>query len=97
LSNQIKKMFFGTPSSWYIGGEITEKNRIAIIEWLDDRQKFHIWLTSIVSGGSVFISTFGKLLESDSPLAIIRLIGLGVMMLSILINLISIGQFQITN
>jgi hypothetical protein len=95
MAKLIQKLFFGTPSSWYIGGgAITEDNRPAILGWLEDRQRFHIWLTSIVSGASVFLGTLGQPLESESVSGILKLIGLGVMMLSILANMVSIWSIS---
>jgi hypothetical protein len=95
LSKLIQRLFFGTPSRWYIGGgAITDDNRPAIIEWLEDRQRFHIWLTSIVSGASVFLATLGQPLESESAAGILKLIGLGVMMVSILANMVSIWSIS---
>jgi len=94
LTKIIQKLFFGTPSRWYTGGAITDDNRMAIVEWLEDRQKFHIWLTSIVSGTSVLLGSFGQPIESESLLGILKLIGLSLMMISILTNMVSIWSIS---
>jgi len=41
---------------WFLKLDITEDNKEAVIEWLEDRQKFHTWLTSIVTGSIVFFA-----------------------------------------
>lgn len=40
--------------------EITELNREAIIEWLNDRRDFHKWFASITTGSFVFFTIFGS-------------------------------------
>jgi hypothetical protein len=94
LTKFIQRLFFGTPSRWYLGGSVTDENRLAIIEWLEDRRKFHLWLTSIVSGASVFLVALGPPLESESVSGFLKLIGLSLMLLSILTNMVSIWSIS---
>jgi len=90
----IHKLFFGTPSLWYTGGAITGDNRTAIIEWLEDRQKFHIWLTSIVSGTLVFLVSFGQPIDVGNFSDIFTLLGLSLMLISVLANMVSIWSIS---
>ena len=90
----FQKLFFGTPTTWYIGGIITDDNRKAYVEWLEDRQRFHTWLTSIVTGAAIFLGTVGPPLDNTSASGVLRRIGLSVMMLSILANMVSIWSIS---
>jgi hypothetical protein len=94
MAKIIHKLFFGTPSMWYTGAAITGDNRMAIVEWLEDRQKFHIWLTSIVSGTLVFLVSFGQPIDSGHFSDISKLIGLSLMLISILANMVSIWSIS---
>ena len=40
--------------------DINDDNRADVIQWLDDRSKFHSWFTSVVTGSLVVSTFFGK-------------------------------------
>jgi hypothetical protein len=39
---------------------IDERNRDAVIEWLNDRDRFHTWFTSVITGSFVILTVFGS-------------------------------------
>ena len=77
---------------WFIKLEITEDNKDAVVEWLEDRIRFHIWLTSIITGSIVFLAALAQDLsiQTHEIQGIITLIAFGLLFLSIITNLISI-------
>ena len=90
----VNRLFYGTPSGWYTDGHISDENRSAVIQWLEDRSKFSTWLTSIVSGACVFLVALGPSLEIESTQGVIKLVGLCLMLLSILTNIVSIWSIS---
>lgn len=90
----IRSFFYGIPSSLYTDVNITAKNHNAVIEWLEDRSRFYTWLTSIVTGASVFLVALGPPLAVVSLAGIIKLIGLSLMLFSLLTGIISMWSIS---
>jgi len=76
---------------WFLKLEITENNRDAVVEWLEDRSKFHIWLTSIATGSVVFLAATQEPQVQITELhSIIKMVSFLLMFFSILTNMICI-------
>jgi len=87
--------FFGSPSKWYLGLDITEENRNAVLEWLDDRVKFHTWITSVVMGIIVFLTTLGpRTTAGESTQGLVKVVGLGFMLFSVVVNILCIWSLS---
>ncbi|WP_437828062.1 hypothetical protein [Sorangium sp. So ce1153] len=41
-------------------GAINEQNMEAVMTWLNDRNQFHTWLTSLITGSFVVLTAFGS-------------------------------------
>jgi len=70
--------------------EINDDNRAAFLDFLDDRSKFHVWLTSIVTGSIVALISFGVKPDLQTLSGKMSILGIGVMLFSVLANLVCI-------
>jgi hypothetical protein len=88
----LKRLFsYEMSNLWFLKLEITENNRDAVVEWLEDRSKFHIWLTSIVTGSVVFFAATQQPQVQITELhSIIKIVSFLLLFLSILTNMICI-------
>ena len=87
-------LFYGSPSDWYLGGDVTGGDRAAIVEWINDRMKLHIWLTSVATATIVFFATLGPPTNTESVPGLIKVLGLGLMLASILVNILCVWSFS---
>lgn len=67
--------------------EITEANKETFVEFLEDRIKFHTWLSSLVTGSIVFLSTLGLRPNLEGYQGMGILIGFVSLTLSLITNL----------
>lgn len=70
--------------------DIDSENRDAFIELLNDRSKFHIWLTSLITGSVVALTAFGVKPGTASVGGILAMVSLGLLILAILTNLVCV-------
>ena len=94
MKETVQKLFFGGPSKWYLGGVITDESRAAIVEWLEDRWKFHVWLTSLATGAIVFLATLAPEPGINPKTDLIRLCGLGLTLFSVLANIVCVWSIS---
>jgi hypothetical protein len=71
---------------------IDEKNRQAVITWLEDRSHVLIWFTSIVTSSIVLLTLFGNKPGLSDANSIALFISLLLMFFSILCNLVCVWQ-----
>jgi len=70
--------------------EITEQNREHILEWLRDRNAFHVWLSSLVTGSLVLSTIFGSKAGLSGVTERVLAVAAMLMLLSLVCNLASI-------
>ena len=87
-------LFFGSPSNWYFGSEVAPEAKAATLEWLNDRAKLHIWLTSVATGGIVFLATLGPPTSVDAAPGVVKVVGLGLMLVSVLVNIVCVWSLS---
>ncbi len=77
---------------WFIKLDITEENKDAVIEWLNDRSQFHIWLTSIITGSIIFFAATQEpaTLQTTDINTTLKLISFMLMFFSIIANIVCI-------
>ena len=94
MKKLIRYLFFGSPSKWYMDTELTEETKSAIVEWLNDRVKLHIWLTSVATGSIVFLAALGPSTNISSVPGMTKVAGLGFMLASVLVNIICVWSLS---
>ena len=60
-----------------------------VVEWLEDRNKFHTWFTSVIAGAFVLLSVFGEKPGFSTPSGKLLSIALGLLLFATLCNLVS--------
>jgi len=75
--------------------EVSDENLDAYLEFLNDRMKFHIWLTSLISGSVVIIITLGIRPGVGDYRGITALLGFLSLLISIITNLTCIWTIPI--
>ena len=69
---------------------IDDRNREAVIDWLNDRNQFHTWSTSLITGSFVILTVFGNQPGYDDPGQIVLSISLILLLASVLCNLVCV-------
>jgi hypothetical protein len=91
---QKLKQFLSYEAShlWFVKLEITVDNKDAVVEWLEDRLRFHIWLTSLTTGSIVFLAALAQELsiQVNEIQGLMTLSAFGLLFFSIITNLICI-------
>ena len=87
-------VFFGGPSKWYLGPEVTPETRAAVIEWLNDRTKLHTWITSVAIGTIVFLAALGPTTNVQTIPGLFKVIGLGLMLVSVTVNIVCVWSLS---
>ncbi len=92
MKNPLKEyLLYKFSNIWFVKLEITEDNKEAVIEWLEDRSRFHIWLTSLITGSVVFFAaTQEPTLQVNELSSVLKIISFLLMFFSILSNMICI-------
>ena len=94
MKKMIRYLFFGSPSTWYFGSEVTPEAKIATIEWINDRAKMHVWVTSVATGSIVFLATLGPPTSIQTAPGVIKVVGLGLMLTSVLVNIVCVWSLS---
>lgn len=88
LQNKSKRWltweYFATAS------DITPRNRDAFIELLNERSRFHTWLTSLITGSVVMLTAFGVKPSGMTVHGKVAFASLGLMIIGILANLVCV-------
>lgn len=87
-------IFFGSPAKWYGGAELTEESRSAVVEWLNDRAKLHVWITSVCTGTIVFLAALGPSTNIESATGAFKVVGIGLMLASVLVNIVCVWSLS---
>ncbi len=95
LKKFYQYLFFGGIRKWYLELTVDDDNRAAVLKWLDDRNRFHVWITSLITGAIIFLTTLTPNLSNSSESGLPMLIGVGLMLFSVVINIICI--WSLTN
>ena len=95
LKKFYQYLFFGGIRKWYLELTVDDDNRAAVLKWLDDRNRFHVWITSLITGAIIFLTTLTPNLSHSSESGLPMLIGVGLMLFSVVINIICI--WSLTN
>jgi len=93
MLQKLKQVFsYEASHLWFVKLEITADNKDAVVEWLEDRIRFHIWLTSLVTGSIVFLVALAQELsvQINEIQGFITLGAFGLLFFSIITNMISI-------
>jgi hypothetical protein len=69
---------------------IDERNRDAVIEWLNDRDRFHTWFTSLITGSFVVLTVFGNKPGYEDAGQILLSVSLVLLILSVLCSLVCV-------
>ena len=69
---------------------INDSNKEAVLEWLNDRNDFHKWFTSLIIGSFVVLSVFGNKPGFGSIGPVFLSISLVLLLLSILCNFVCV-------
>jgi|GEM_PF-5311379 len=73
-----------------VASDVTPQNRAAFLELLNDRSRFHIWLTSLITGSVVALTAFGVKPSTDTIHGIVAIGALGLLIVGILANLVCV-------
>jgi hypothetical protein len=90
MKRLTRYLFFGSPSDWYLGGGVSGEAKAATVEWINDRIKLHIWLTSVATGTIVFFATLGPPTNTEALPGLVKVVGLGLMLASVLVNIVCV-------
>ena len=69
---------------------IDDSTRPHIVEWLRDRNAFHTWFSSLVTGSFVAITIFGSKPNFTTPSGVILTTAVALLVLSLLTNLVCV-------
>lgn len=69
---------------------IDDRNREAVIDWLKDRNHFHTWFTSLVTGSFVVLTVFGNKPGFEDPSQTVLSIALVLLLVAVLCNLVCV-------
>lgn len=68
---------------------IDDGNRDAVVDWLEDRNKFHTWFTSVIAGSFVVLTVFGAKPGFTTPSEKLLSVALVLLLFATLCNLVS--------
>lgn len=68
-------------------GEITDRNRPALVAWLDDRYRFHLWQASVIVVYLALLVVLGQRAEPGTYSGALELTALSLLFLSILAHM----------
>ena len=71
-------------------GAITDRNRDAVVDWLIDRDHFHTWFTSLITGSFVVLTVFGSKPGYEEPGQILLSVSLILLLVSVLCSLVCV-------
>ena len=69
---------------------IDDSNREAVLEWLNDRNQFHIWFTSLIIGSFVVFTVFGNKPGFGSVGSVFLSISMVLLLFAVLCNLVCV-------
>jgi len=94
MKKMSRYLFFGSLSNWYFGSDVTPEAKAATIEWINDRAKMHIWVTSVATGSIVFLAALGPPTSVQTAPGLVKVIGLGLMLASVLVNIVCVWSLS---
>ena len=90
LFREIKELSMTLFGTFYIFQTIDDNNREAVISWLEDRSRFHIWLSTVITGTLVLLASILKPYKITGVVAVITNIGYLLLFFSLLANMVCI-------
>jgi hypothetical protein len=69
---------------------IDDGNREAVLDWLKDRNHFHTWFTSLITGSFVVLTVFGSKPGFSDPGRTVLSIALILLLVAVLCNLVCV-------
>jgi len=69
---------------------IDDANRDAVVDWLSDRNHFHTWFTSLITGSFVVLTVFGSKPGYNDLGQVLLSISLVLLLVSVLCNLVCV-------
>jgi hypothetical protein len=69
---------------------IDDANREAVLDWLKDRNHFHTWFTSLITGSFVVLTVFGSKPGFSDPGRTVLSIALILLLVAVLCNLVCV-------
>jgi len=69
---------------------IDDANRDAVVDWLSDRNHFHTWFTSLITGSFVVLTVFGSKPGYSDLGQVLLSVSLVLLLVSMLCNLVCV-------
>ena len=69
---------------------IDDANREFVVEWLRDRNAFHTWFSSLITGSFVVLTLFGSKPGFATPSGVVLAIAVALLALSLVANLVCV-------